>query len=632
MKFRYLAIALLGFTSMIGSAQENMTPEKLWSLRRVSPIGLSSDKKNFVYQVTIPNVKENKFERKFYQIPIGGGTPSEVSSDFVDRLTQKISPDGRWILTDKKVKVEKITAQDHYRDLDKSTGRLYIHLDYRHWDHFLNGDYNHPIMQSVQNPTQEIDILEGKPYHCPQEPHGGAEDYIWSPDGSKILYVTKEKYGTDYVNSTNTDIFEYDVRTKQTKNLTSGMMGYDTYPQFSSKGVFSWLSMAKDGNEADKNDLYVSLNNNRVNLTKNWDNTVLGYRWNEDGNSIFIIAPTDGTIQLFEVNPFDKNPKINQLTDGYFDISDVVGQKGNTLFVTKTDFNHASEIYTFDLKSKKLNQLTRENDATYNNIAQCKTEKRYVNTTDGKKMLVWVVYPPKFDKTKKYPTLLYCEGGPQSPLTQFYSFRWNLSLMASQGYIVVAPNRRGMPGHGVEWNAQISGDWGGQPMRDYLAAADDIAKEPYVDKDKMGAVGASYGGYSVMYLAGIHQNRFKTFITHCGIFNFQSMYGTTEEKFFNNNEMGGAYWLDNPVTKKSYSQFSPINFVNNWNRPILIIQGGKDYRVTEDQAFQAFTAAQQKGIKSKLLYFPDENHWVLQPQNGLFWQRTFFSWLEETLK
>ena len=293
--------------------------------------------------------------------------------------------------------------------------------------------------------------------------------------------------------------------------------------------------------------------------------------------------------------------------------------------------NHALDIYTYSIKNKNLTKLTKENDELYANVAKCRIEKRYISTTDNKSMLTWVIYPPNFDPSKKYPTLLYCQGGPQSALSQFYSFRWNFQLMASQGYIIIAPNRRGMPGFGVEWNAQISGDWGGQVMRDYLSAVDAIKKEPYIDESRIGAVGASYGGYSVMYLAGIHQNRFKTFITHCGVFDLRSMYGTTEEKFFNNNEQGGAYWQDNATAIRSYSEFNPINFVNNWTSPILIIQGGKDYRVPKEQAFQAFTAAQLKGIKSELLFFPDENHWILQPQNGIFWQRNFYRWLKETL-
>ena len=338
-----------------------------------------------------------------------------------------------------------------------------------------------------------------------------------------------------------------------------------------------------------------------------------------------------GTKQLFTVNPSKKgNPEIKQITEGQFDITGIVGQSGNTMVVTRTDMNHAAEIYTVNLKSGKMEQLTRVNSDFYNEIKQSKVEKRMIPTTDGKQMLTWVIYPPDFDPAKKYPTLLYLQGGPQSPLSQFYSYRWNFQLMAANGYIVVAPNRRGMPGHGVEWNEQISGDWGGQNIRDYLSAIDAVSEEAYVDKERIGAVGASYGGYSVFFLAGMHENRFKTFIAHDGIFNTRSMYGTTEEIFFVNKDLGGPYW-ETP-TPKAYTDFNPINFVDKWNTPIMIVQGGIDFRVPPGQGLEAFQAAQLRGIKSKLLYFPSENHWILTAQNAIVWQREFFKWLEETLE
>src|SRR5690606_15621803 len=310
----------------------------------------------------------------------------------------------------------------------------------------------------------------------------------------------------------------------------------------------------------------------------------------------------------------------------------IVDVLGNSVIVTRTDMNHAADIHSYDLKTKVWKQLTNVNAATYNNLSLSKTEKRYVTTTDGKKMLVWVIYPPDFDPKKKYPTLLYCQGGPQSALSQFYSYRWNFQVMAANGYIVVAPNRRGMPGHGVEWNEQISGDWGGQVMDDYLSAIDDVAKESYVDKKRLGAVGASYGGYSVFYLAGKHNKRFKSFIAHDGVFNLHSMYGTTEELWFTNWDAGGAYWeKDNKDAVKTYTEFDPSNLVDKWDTPILVIQGGKDYRVPIGQGLEAFQAAQLHGLKSRLLYFPDENHWVLNPQNSIIWHTEFFKWLEETL-
>jgi dipeptidyl aminopeptidase/acylaminoacyl peptidase len=395
------------------------------------------------------------------------------------------------------------------------------------------------------------------------------------------------------------------------------------------------LQMKRDGFEADKNDIIVRHKGLDINLTDGWDGTVDSFTWSNDGKKVYFIAPIKGTKQLFEVN-FPGLTKIavrvTQLTDGDFDVNGIVGFSGASVLVTRNDMSHAPEVYSYDLAKKTWKQITKVNDEAYAKISSCKTEKRWVTTTDGKKMLVWVILPPNFDKNKKYPALLYCQGGPQSALTQSYSFRWNFQLMASQGYVIVAPNRRGMPGHGTAWNEQISGDWGGQVMDDYLSAIDDIAKESYVDKTRLGAVGASYGGYSVFQLAGIHKNRFKTFISHCGIFNTESMYGTTEEVFFTNWDSGGAYWeKDNATAQKTYNEFNPIKLVNNWNTPILIIQGGKDYRVPIGQGQEAFQAAQLKGIKSKFLLFPDENHWVLKPQNALVWQKEFFGWLKETL-
>jgi dipeptidyl aminopeptidase/acylaminoacyl peptidase len=464
---------------------------------------------------------------------------------------------------------------------------------------------------------------------------GGDEDYIWSPDSKSILYVCKKKAGTEYAISTNTNIYEYNLDTQKTTNRTEENLGYDTNPAFSPSGYLTYLQMKRDGYEADKNDLIVDFKGLKINLTSNWDGTVENFSWSKDEKKVYFVAPIDGTKQLFEVN-FPGLTKIavtvNQITSGDFDVHDIVGFSDSNVILTRTDFNHALEIYSFDLKKNVWKQLSNVNSETYKTLALSKIEKRYVTTTDGKKMLVWIILPPNFDSTKKYPTLLYCQGGPQSPLTQFYSFRWNFQLMAANGYIVVAPNRRGMAGHGVAWNEQISGDWGGQVMQDYLSAIDNVAKENYVDKNRLGCVGASYGGYSVFYLAGIHNNRFKTFIAHDGVFNTQSMFGTTEEVFFNNWDFGGNYWdKSNKIAQKAYNEFNPINFVANWNTPILIFQGGKDFRVPIGQAQEAFQAAQLRGIKSRLVYLPEENHWVLKPQNAQVWQKEFYKWLKETL-
>ena len=620
-------------------AQQPLTPEKLLQLHRVSAVGLSQDTQYVLLSVSTPNMAENTFRKEYYKLAVKGGVPIPISEEEVERATAKYNPikkESLVKLIHKEVKVDPVLGKDFYPDLEKSSGRLYSSLDHRHWDTWNEGKYNHVFIEDPNG--KQGDLMEGQPFYCPQMPFGGAEDYIWSPDGEKVLYVTKAKVGTEYVLSTNTDIYEYDLNTMKTRNLTEGMMGYDTNPQYSKEGVLAWLSMAHDGNESDKNDLYILKDGKRINLTAQWDNTVFSYRWSNDGKQIYLIAPTQGTEQLFVVDVYSKDTTPKQLTKGVFDVGSIVGQSGNLLVVMRNDMNRAGEVYIINLKERKklpyytMQQLSHFNDEAYKSIATCPIKERIIKTTDGKDMHAWVIYPPNFDPNKKYPTLLYCQGGPQSIVSQFYSFRWNFQLMASQGYIVIAPNRRGLPGFGVEWNAQISGDWGGQPMRDYLSAIDDIAKEPYVDKERLGAVGASYGGYSIYYLAGIHQKRFKSFIAHCGVFNLQSMYGTTEELFFNNHEIGGAYWeKENTVAQKSYKEFNPIEKITEWDTPILIIHGGKDYRVPEEQGFQAFTAAQLRGIKSEFLYFPDENHWVLQPQNGLLWQRTFFKWLKETL-
>lgn len=633
---RRITLILTLFMVYSTFAQQPLTPEKLWELHRVSGIGLTADKNHVLIGVTTPNVKNNSFDKEYYKLAIKDGKTVSITKEQLELLTEKLNNNKSLKLIHKEVKLTPVLAKDFHKDLDKSSGKIYQGLDHRHWDKWNEGSYNHVFIENIASGAL-TDIMQGLPYYCPQEPHGGEEDYIWSPDGKKVLYVTKAKVGTQYVVSTNTDIYQYDIATKTTTNLTKGMMGYDTNPSFSKEGVLAWLSMKEDGNEADKNDLYILHNGQKINLTATWDNTVFSYLWSDDGKKIYFIAATNGTQQLFEIEPFAKNPTVKQLTKGIFDINNIIGQSGELLVVTRNDMNRAPEIYTVNLKGRKapleVKQLSHINDYLYKNIAKCPVKERTIKTTDGKDMLAWVIYPPDFNPKKKYPTLLYCQGGPQSALTQFYSFRWNLQLMASQGYIVIAPNRRGMPGHGVEWNAQISGDWGGQVMKDYLAAIDDIAKEPYVDSNRFGAVGASYGGYSVYNLAGIHNKRFKTFIAHCGVFNTQSMFGTTEETFFNNHEFAGPYWeKNNALAQKAYTEFNPIEKVAAWDTPILIIHGGKDYRVPEEQGFQAFTAAQLRGIKSKLLYFPDENHWVLQPQNALLWQRTFFDWLKETLQ
>lgn len=621
--------------SMAASAQQVLSPETLWKLGRVSVLGVSTDGKSIVYKVATPSVEENKSNSKYYTIPVGGGAAVEVKDAKGLVKDKNVSPDGNYILSTEEVKTENVLGRDFYPELTKSNVQVYNGLDYRHWDAWNTGLHNHVFYAENKPKAAAIDIMKGENFDSPQKPFGGDEDFIWSPDSKKIIYVCKKKAGTEYAVSTNTDLYEYNIDTKTTRNLTETNLGYDTNPAFSPNGDLTWLQMKRDGYEADKNDIVVSFKGTTINLTANWDGSADNFQWSPDGKKVYFVAAIDGTKQLFEVN-FPGLTKIaitvKQVTKGDFDVADVFGFSGDNIIVTRTDMNHAADIYSYNLKKNTWLQLTNINETTYSKLALPTYERRYVTTTDGKKMLVWVILPPNFDRTKKYPTLLYCQGGPQSPLTQSYSFRWNFSLMASQGYVVVAPNRRGMHGHGVAWNEQISKDWGGQVMDDYLSAIDEVSKESYVDKARLGCVGASYGGYSVFYLAGIHNNRFRTFISHDGVFNLESMYGTTEEVFFNNWDHGGPYWdKNNAAAQKTFSKFNPIKMVDKWNTPILIIQGGIDFRVPIGQAQEAFQAAQLRGIKSRFLYFPEENHWVLKPQNAMVWQSEFYKWLKETL-
>jgi dipeptidyl aminopeptidase/acylaminoacyl peptidase len=676
---KILILAGVLATTLVQAQQQRMTPELLWQLGRVSAETITPDGKSVIYGVSYPNVQENSSERNLYAIPVTGGQPTQLTSTkggesvvHIDKATGNIvylhkgqlwqltggkgepkqltnvegglsnvrfSPDGKHLLFSREVLVKPMHSKDRYPELQKANAYVYDDLNYRHWDTWEDGKFQHIFFATYNNGQlgTPVDLMKDEPFDAPQMPFGGKEDAIWSPDGRAILYVSKKKFGKDYAVSTNTDIYRYDIASGKTTNLTEDNKGYDTHPIFSADGAkLAWLAMDEEGNEADQNELIVldTKSGKKYNLTKDWDETINGFEWSNDGSKIWFVAPTKGTVQVYEIalpKSLDKFTAkgIRQVTKGQFDVNGIVGQAGNNLIVSRNDMNHAPELYRLDTKSGQLTQLTKVNDEVYGKLAKSKVEPRTTKASDGKDLLSWIVYPPDFDPNKKYPTLLYCQGGPQSALTQFYSMRWNLQLIAAQGYIVVAPNRRGMPGHGEEWNRQISGDWGGQPIRDYLSAIDDMATEPYVDKDRLGAIGASYGGYSVFMLAGVHEGRFKTFISHNGLFDMRSWYGTTEEMFFANNELKGPYW--DTKSPQSYKEFNPIEYANKWDTPILIVQGGRDYRVPIEQGLQAFQLAKLKGIKSRLLYLPDENHWVLQPQNAMVWQREFFNWLDETL-
>ncbi len=618
-------------------AQQKLTPELLWKLGRVSALGISKDKQYLIYNVTTPNIELNRSENKTYRISVNGGNAEEIFNPYEQLSNEKISSDGKYIISSNAVKLKSVYGSDFYPTLTKSNVQIYESLNYRHWDTWEDGKYDHVFFAPFVNGKAGIatDIMKDELFDCPLKPFGGEEDFIWNPDGKHIVYSTKKKFGTEYALSTNTDLYEYDITTGSTKNLTADNKGYDNSPAYNAHGQLAWLQMKRDGYEADKQDLIVSNGVTKMNLTGNRDDIhVESFKWSEDGKSIFFIAPQKGMVHVFQVtypNLTKMLPEITQLTKGEFEVNGIVGQVGNKLIISKVDFNHATEFFSLDLSNGNLKQLTHVNDDNYKNIVTVSTAYKMIQTTDGKIMPTWVIYPPGFDAKKKYPTLLFCLGGPQGT-NPFYSFRWNFQLIASQGYIVVAPDRRGVFGEGTKWTEGVSKDWGGQVIKDYLSAIDAISKETYVDKNRMGCVGASFGGFSVFALEALHQGRFKTFISHDGVFDFKSMYGTTDELFFENWEKGGAYWdKNNAVAQRSFAQ-SPSNFVDKWNTPIMIVQGGRDYRVPIEQGQQAFQAAQLKGIKSKLLYLPEENHWVLKAQNALIWHHEFYKWLDETLK
>ena len=666
MKLKHTIIALAA--PFLMKAQQVMTPEILWTLNKFSVTAVEPSHAGIIYSVGKVDLNTEKTNRQnfylnfeknqilkmdllgkksIFQWDKNGVYASEGDKIYIskdnglswaefytigDADNIVISPDGKKVAFSKAVQVENLLGKDKYADLPKTTAQIYTDLNHRHWDAWNEGKYNHVFVASISDDVSKAkDLLDGQKFDTPQKPSGGSEDFIWSSDSSQLLYVCKKKSGKEYATSTNTDIYTFDLASGKTENITEGMMGYDVNPKFSPDGKsLLWQSMARDGYEADKNDVVVMdwVSKKKTNLTKNWDESVVGdVAWSNDSKMIYFTTAKRGTKQFFALNP--KDAKVNQISDGAFDVNEIVAFQNDFAFVTRTDINHNADLFKLNLKDGTMLQITQVNKENYANLTPSKSELKMVKTSDGKEMGVWFHYPPNFDPNKKYPTLLYCQGGPQSALTQYFSTRWNFALMAANGYIVVAPNRRGMPGWGTKWNEDISNDWGGQPMRDYIAAADFAKTLPFVDGSRMGAVGASYGGYSVFMLAGIHENRFKTFIAHDGLFDMKSWYGTTEELWFANWDLGGNYW-QNPQPK-AYTDYNPSNFVEKWNTPIMVIQGGIDFRVPYEQGQEAFQAAKLKGLKTKFLYFPNENHWVLHPQNGLVWQREFFEWLKETL-
>lgn len=682
MKIKKQLTALIAASTLVGtlpaSAHEgqHMTPEMMLSLARVGASSLSPDGKTIVYSVGFPNIKENKIRTELFSIASNGTGRrqltkgiaglhgarwiqqgrriSYISSESGEPQVWTMAPDGTdrkqvtriegglsdYLFSPDETKlayIKEITfgksTKEVYPDLPKATGRIVTDLMYKHWDEWVE-TIPHIFIASVGNEpiTSGKDILEGEPYEAPTKPFGGSEELSWSPDGKTLAYSSRKKTGLEYSLSTNTDIYLYDLASGSTRNITEGNGGYDTHPRFSPDGSkISWISMERDGYEADLKRLFIQelKTGKKTFLTDGFEYDVDETVWSPDSKSIFFLATKHAEAQLWELAL--KGRKIRQITTGMHDYTSLDLQAGR-LLAGRQSYTLPTDLYLVDPKTGRADQLTHENKETLDRLSPISVEKRWVKTTDGGNMLVWVILPPNFDKTKKYPALLFCQGGPQSAVSQFFSYRWNMRLMAEQGYIVIAPNRHGVPSFGKAWNEQISGDYSGQNIQDYLTAVDEVKKEPWVDADRLGCVGASYGGYSVFYLAGVHQKRFKAFIAHAGIFNLEMQYMTTEEMWFANWDMGGAPWeKDNAVAQRTFAN-SPHKLVGNWDTPILVIHGERDYRILAGQGMAAFNAAKLRGIPAELLIYPDENHWILRPQNALLWQRTYFDWLDKYLK
>ena len=663
-------------------AAARLTPEVMWKMSRIGSHALSPDGETLLYTLTRYNMAENRGisvivsrnlttgeeveltdlsatsvspvwsadgkdiwfattrsgDMQLWKMQADGSQPKQVSNIEGGIEGFGISPDEKHIYYTKFVHAKDVNSADLYDDMAKSKARIYDDLMVRHWDYWDKGEYLHIfVAELLANGVGEgVDIIgKNSAWDAPLAPYFDHAEIAWSPDGEQLAYTCKPLTGTEYAVSTDSDIFIYDVVGGQTLLLTKGRKefafeGYDKYPVWSPSGdKIAWCSQERPGNEADKARLMVDGSECIKYLTKSFDYNASNVVWADD-NTIYFIAPIEATHQICRVKA-DGTGEVEVITKGDHDINSFEIRGGRCVGSVMT-ISMAPELFEFDLTNGAMTKITSVNDFVYNNIKMGEVQKRWVKTTDGKQMLVWVILPPDFDATKKYPTLLYCQGGPQSVVSQFWSYRWNFQLMAAQGYVVVAPNRRGLPSFGQEWLDQISGDYSGQNIRDYLAAIDDVAKEKWCDKEHLGCVGASYGGYSAFYLAGHHQKRFKAFIAHCGIFSFESMYGETEELFFLNNDYGGAYWdKRNKTAMRSYAN-SPHKAVDKWDTPILIITGERDYRIPYTQSLQAFTAARAQGIPARLVSFENEAHQVFKPQNSIVWNREFFGWLDKYLK
>lgn len=660
-----------------------MTPEVLWAMGRIRNYAISPDRKQIVYTVSYYSIPQNKGHVVIYCMNADGsnnrmlttsvkneseptwikngskiaflsvenGTSQiwEMNADGTERKQLsayegdvegfRFSPDESKVVFIAQVKYGKRTV-DLYPDLDKSSGIIENDVMYKHWDEWVT-TIPHPFVADFDGNKigSATDILNGEPFESPLKPFGSIEQIAWSIDSKQIAYTCRKKTGLKYAVSTDSDIYLYDVVSQTTRNLckedeTDKNMGYDTNPSFSPDGKYlAWLSMERDGYESDRNRLCVFdlKGGKKTYITESFQSGVDQFTWAPDAKNLYFVGVWHGRSMVYQTN---LKGEVKALTNGDYDYASVDVLNKEQLLVKRHSISRPDELYTLTPKKKKTEivQITHENDAIFSQLKIGKVEERWTKTVDGKDLMSWVIYPINFDPSKKYPTLLFCEGGPQSPVSQFWSYRWNFQIMAANGYIIIAPNRRGLPGFGMEWLEEISTNYGGHCMDDYLSAIDDIAKEPYVDKDRLGCVGASFGGYSVYWLAGHHDKRFKAFIAHDGFFNMEQQYLETEELWFTNWDLGGPYWeKNNPAVKRSYAN-SPHLFVDKWDTPILCIHGEKDYRILASQGMAAYNAAIVRGIPAELLLFPDENHWVLKPQNGILWQRRYFNWLDKWLK
>ena len=656
-----------------------LTPEVLESFGRVSQVNPSPDGSCLIFTLSYEDIQENKSNAEIYKMNIDGSdlqrltktAASESNIRWIEngekiaflrkdedlksiqvfvmnsdgtnvkRVSSvangiecfEISPNGKKIVYGSPIKDFNKNDEALFKDLPKTTGRVVDDLMYKHWDEWVT-EIPHPFVAdfSIDGITNEKDIMEGEPYECPMRPFGGAEAFAWSPDGKSLVYVSRKLKGKDYAFSTDSNLYLYNIESGATKCLTEEIPGYDTDPVFSPDGTqLAWLSMVTPKFESDKKRLMVMdmATGNKTDLTENWDYWPEEIAWSPNGKSIWFAAYYQGTEPVFKINVEDCSLEI--IAEGLFDYGNVSPISDNAALVLRHSMREPNEIYCVK-EGEPVKQLSTINTELLSQLKLGEVQKVMVPTTDGKEMLSWIILPPDFDPNKKYPAIVYCQGGPQSAVSQFWSYRWNFMIMAANGYVIIAPNRRGVPGFGTEWNRQISGDYGGQNMKDYLSATDYIGAQPYVDKSKIAAIGASYGGFSVYWLAGHHEGRFAALIAHAGIFNLEAQYLETEEMWFADFDLGGPYWdKSNAIAQNTYAN-SPHLAVNEWTAPILVTVGELDYRILASQGMMAFNAAKMHGLEAEMLVFPDENHWVLKPQNAILWQRVFFRFLDKYLK